>query len=70
MLAAAAESGYVQVWSAATGETLHQFQAHEGPCFVAKVSPFGTYLATAGNDHTLRIWNLESGAEVAKFYSR
>ena len=46
--------GVLAVFPAASGDTLHD----------ADLSPSGKYVATAGNDRHLRIWDVESGRQL------
>lgn len=57
-IASAADDGRVLLWDAHGGERLAQWQAHEGPITSLAASPDGALLATASQDHSLRVWTL------------
>ncbi len=40
---------------------------HEGSVINIEISPYGEYLASAGLDGTARLWNMETGSELAVF---
>ncbi|HEX7837581.1 MAG TPA: hypothetical protein VF469_08975 [Kofleriaceae bacterium] len=52
-----------QVWDAATGRRLYVLP-HEGTVFHAVYSADGAWLATAGGDGVVKIWNAASGGLV------
>jgi WD40 repeat protein len=67
-IAAASGSGpEVSVWVASTGKLLSSV-SHTGGNGIDNIafSPAGTFLASAGYDSIARIWNSDSGAEVAR----
>jgi WD40 repeat protein/serine/threonine protein kinase/DNA-binding SARP family transcriptional activator len=43
---------------------LRTLSGHQGPAYNVAFSPDGTRLATTGQDMTVRIWDLETGAEI------
>ena len=53
--------GEVQIRDADSGLLLLEFEAHRGPVFDLAYSVDGRRLATAGADHTSRLWDAETG---------
>jgi WD40 repeat protein/tRNA A-37 threonylcarbamoyl transferase component Bud32 len=60
-------TGQIQLWDAATGETLNSWAAHEFGLITMALSPDGSRLVSTGTDGFIRLWNPESGAELAAF---
>jgi WD40 repeat protein len=66
----------VQVWNAATGEEIFTLKGHRGPVSGVAFSPLSTppgappgsrgrpRLASAGDDATVRVWEMFSGQEI------
>jgi hypothetical protein len=64
MLAVAGAEGMVGVFDAETHELLRRLEGHTGPVRGVGFSPDGSRLATAGFDHTLRVFDAQSGATL------
>ncbi len=46
----------VHVWDATTGDNVYIYRGHTGPIYTAQWSSDATYIASAGGDSTVRIW--------------
>jgi len=42
------------------------FVGHTGPVTCLAVYPFGMHILSAGSDHTIRVWSLETCDELEK----
>lgn len=51
-----------------TGELVRNFIGHEGITWAISPSPDGRYLASASNDQTVRLWNLQTGELLASLF--
>lgn len=60
-------SGAVQIWDTTTGRPHRQpLQGHNGSITDVAFSPQGNLLATAGEDDTLRLWDVATGKEIVQ----
>ncbi|HEY1376245.1 MAG TPA: serine/threonine-protein kinase [Gemmataceae bacterium] len=57
--------GEIRVWERATGKVIHRLLGHEGPAH-AVFHPNGKVLLSAGQDRSLRVWDLATGAEARR----
>ena len=65
-----AEAGadkWVRIRDAATLAVLKEFRAHDGPITALAWHPAKPILATASEDLTVRLWNLETGERIEEF---
>jgi len=51
-------NGVLQIWDTSNGQLVHQFQGHTGSIDAVAFTPCGTRCITAGDDYTIRIWDL------------
>jgi WD40 repeat protein/serine/threonine protein kinase len=57
--------GEIRVWERATGKLIHCLLGHEGPAH-AEFHPDGKVLVSAGQDRSLRVWDLATGREARR----
>jgi len=67
LVATGSPEGVVRLWSAATGEVLHELDGSTKGNFLAGrliFSPDGATLVSSAPDGTLRLWDVVTGAEI------
>src|SRR5258705_1249277 len=52
------KQGRVQAWS----PCVRVLEGHSGPCYCLAFSPDGERLVSGADDHTVRLWNVQTGA--------
>jgi U3 small nucleolar RNA-associated protein 7 len=62
-------NGVVSLWSPAANEPLVKIQACRGPVKAIGVDRSGHYMAVAGADKTLKIWDVRQFKEVFSYYT-
>jgi WD40 repeat protein len=55
------DNGTAHILSMASGGLVRHFEGHIGPVNSVAFSPNGSMVLTAGDDHTVRLWNREDG---------
>nr|HET6904249.1 protein kinase [Ktedonobacteraceae bacterium] len=57
----------IQLWDAATGETILIYRGHTNGVYAVAWSPDGSRIASAGYDGTLQIWKAATGTTIATY---
>ncbi|MBI3412273.1 MAG: WD40 repeat domain-containing protein [Planctomycetes bacterium] len=52
------------VWSIETGKEVHRLKGHEDTVLMADVSKDGKRAVTSGADASIKLWDIENGAEI------
>lgn len=60
-------SGQTVVWTMSGFDVLHVFNGHDDAVNAVAFSPDGQRVLSAGNDHTLRIFSVDHGQQIATF---
>ncbi len=61
VIACTADTGYIYSWKEVL---LHSLIEHEEIIYSLVIAHQGTYTATGSEDHTARVWKIESGKEL------
>ena len=59
----------IRIWDATNGQVLHVLRAEERGIWEVKWSPDSQYLASAGIDGTVRVWDGKTGEQLVQFDS-
>ena len=49
------------LWHIPTGKIRTPLAAHEQPIWSIAFSPDGKYFASGSSDHTIKLWNIQTG---------
>jgi WD40 repeat protein len=60
-MASADDQGEIILWKTSTAQRLTTLTGHTGSVHDLCFSPDGHWLASAGDDHTIRLWNVDDG---------
>ncbi len=64
---AVSQGGVVRLWDAATGESCTAFGTPEdAPVLCGAFAPNGRLLATGSKDHSIRLWDVDTGKPIAR----
>jgi WD40 repeat protein len=61
---ATASDNAVRIWKASSGQDIHAVGGHVGGIELLAISPNGKNLISASNDHTARVWDMETGKQL------
>jgi hypothetical protein len=64
------EGGNVVVVTAANGSLAASLRGHQGPVTAIDISRDGSFVASAGSDGTIRLWDLRAGREASSARSQ
>jgi len=65
-VALTAKQHTLEMWDSSSGKLLRTISARPEKFWVVAVSPDGRLAASGGSDNSLRLWNLETGAELRR----
>jgi WD40 repeat protein len=68
-LATAEESGTVNLRAGPDGKRLKRLTGHDGPARAVSFSPDGAFLASGGDDWSVRLWQTKAGQEFGTRYA-
>jgi WD40 repeat protein/class 3 adenylate cyclase len=61
------ENNTVEIWDAVTGNQVRSLRGHKAPVSSIVFSPDGNHIATSSKDQSGKIWDRETGQELAPF---
>ncbi|MFX1411983.1 MAG: WD40 repeat domain-containing protein [Promethearchaeota archaeon] len=64
LVIATIEDVEIKFWDLATGQVVKEFPEHSRGPYQITFSPDGSLLASASDDGTLRLWDMETGVNV------
>jgi len=60
------EDHLVQLWDTASGRAIKSLKGHTDNVFAVAFSPDKSLLVSGGHDHTLKLWDVKTGVELAQ----
>lgn len=67
LVAVGKHDGSIELWQLPQGVVSTTLEAHAGQVAAIEFLPDGNHLASIGDDHTLRLWNLQTGELEREF---
>ncbi|MCI0455873.1 MAG: sigma-70 family RNA polymerase sigma factor [Gemmataceae bacterium] len=61
------EGSVVCLLDAVTGKRVREYRGHKGRILCLAYSPDGKAIASGGDDHTFRVWDVATGRELSRF---
>ncbi len=59
----------IRIWDLSLDECVFELHGHQKDIRQIAVSRDGRYIASAGDDHALFLWDIEEGKRVSSFYA-